>query len=94
MIYKRTKSNGNGFPLNNLVPLATEIGLNGKQFKQCLDGGKFAARVQADVTEGTQIGVTGTPATIVLNNRTGAVVVKSGAQPLNAFKADIDKMLE
>lgn len=93
-IYERTKSNGHGFPLDKLVPLATEIGLDGAQFKQCLDSGKFAARVQADVTEGAHIGVTGTPANILLNNRTGAVVVKTGALPLSAFKADIDKMLE
>jgi protein-disulfide isomerase len=93
-IYERTKSNGNGFPLDKLVPLATEIGLDGEKFKQCLDSGKFLARVQADETEGSQIGVTGTPATILLNNRTGAVVVKSGALPMAAFTADIDKMLE
>jgi len=93
-IYHRTKSNGNGFPLSNLVPLATEIGLDGQTFRECLDSGKFTGRVQADVTEGTQIGVTGTPATIILNNRTGAVVVKSGALPPTGFKADIDKMLE
>ncbi len=94
LIYERTKSNGNGFPVNNLVPLAKEIGLDGTQFKQCFDSGKFAARVKEDVTEGAQIGVTGTPASILLNNRTGEVIVKTGALPLAAFKADIDKMLE
>jgi protein-disulfide isomerase len=92
-IYARTRSNGKGFPVANLTPLATEIGLDGEQFRQCLDSGKQATRVKEDFTEGAQIGITGTPANFLLHNRTGETRVKSGAQPVTAFKADIDKML-
>ena len=33
LIYARTRSNGRGFPLENLTPLAEEIGLDGIKFK-------------------------------------------------------------
>lgn len=93
-IYTRTQSNGNGFPLTQLAPLGKEIGLDEKQFKECLDSGKQASRVQEDIDEGTQIGITGTPANILLHNNTGEVAVKFGAHPLDAFRADVDRLLE
>lgn len=93
-IYERTKSNGNGFPLDQLGPLAKELGLDEKQFADCYQSGKYAARVKDDLEEGEKIGVTGTPANIILNNKTGEVVLKTGAQPFTAFKGDIEQMLE
>jgi protein-disulfide isomerase len=92
-IYARTQSNGNGFPLTQLVPLAKEIGIDENRFKECTDSGRYDGRVQEDLNEGSQIGVTGTPANFLLRNDTGEVIVKVGAQPLDAFKADIEKML-
>jgi protein-disulfide isomerase len=93
LIYERTRSNGKGFPLNRLVPLAKEIGLDERKFQACLDGGKMAARVGEDYTEGTQIGITGTPGNVLLNNETGAVALKPGALPLEVLKAEIDHLL-
>lgn len=93
LIYQRTHSNGKGFPLDRLVPLAKEIGLDGKKFQACLDGGKMAARVSEDSTEGIQIGITGTPGNVLLNNETGAVALKPGALPLEALKREIDHLL-
>lgn len=92
-IYARTQSNGKGFPLTQLVPLAKEIGLNEQQFKDCVDSGKYASRVQEDLDEGVRIGITGTPANVLFRNDTGEVILKVGAQPLDAFKPDIDKLL-
>lgn len=92
-IYKRTQSNGNGFPLTQLVPLGKEIGLDEKQFQECLNSGKSASRVQEDIDEGNQIGISGTPANILLRNDTGEVTVKPGALPINELKAEIDKLL-
>ena len=92
-IYARTKSNGNGFPLDQLVPLGKEIGLDEKQLKECIDAAKYASRVQEDLNEGIQIGITGTPANFLLRNDTGEVILKVGAQPSDAIKPDIDKLL-
>ena len=92
-IYARTQSNGNGFPVTQLVPLGKEVGLNEKQFQECLSSGKYAARVQEDIDEGAQIGVSGTPANFLLRNDTGEVTVKTGARPIDDFKAEIDRLL-
>ncbi len=93
LIYQRTRSNGKGFPLNRLVPLAKEIGLDERKFQACLDGGKMAARVGEDYTEGAQIGITGTPGNVLLNNETGAVALKPGALPLEVLKGEVDHLL-
>lgn len=93
-IYARTLSNGKGFSLAKLTPLATELGLDTEQFRQCLDSGIQAARVKEDLAEGVQIGVTGTPASILLHNQTGATSLKTGAQSVVALKAEIDKLLK
>ncbi|MDH3514859.1 MAG: DsbA family protein [Gammaproteobacteria bacterium] len=94
LIYARTKSNGKGFPLDNLVPLAKEIGLDEAKFKACLDSGRMAARVGEDFTDGEKAGVTGTPGNILLNNKTGEARLRPGARPFEAFKTDLDQMLQ
>lgn len=93
LIYARTKSNGKGFPLDNLVPLAKEIGLDETKFKTCLDSGRMATRVGEDLAEGGKIGITGTPGNILLNNKTGEARLLAGARPFEAFKTEIDQML-
>jgi protein-disulfide isomerase len=93
-IYARTSSNGNGFPLTGLAPLVKELGMDADRFQKCLDNQKYEKRVQEDVVEGGQIGITGTPANILLHSQTGEAVMKFGALPLEAFKTEIDKMLK
>ena len=92
-IYARTQSNGKGFPLEQLAPLGREIGVDEKLFTECLDSGKEAARVQEDIDETAKIGITGTPATILLHNSTGEVALKVGAQPAEVLKAEVEKLL-
>ena len=93
LIYERTTSNGKGFPIENLVPLAEEIGLDRDQFQACLESERYAKRVQEDFQEGTSSGISGTPGNILLNNTTGEVKLKSGALPVEALKVEINKML-
>lgn len=93
-IYARTTSNGKGFPLGNLVPLAEEIGLDGAAFKDCLDSGRQAARVREDFEEGSRVGISGTPGTILRDNETGEVRVLKGAMPFAQVKAAVDQLLK
>lgn len=94
MIFERTTSNGTGFAFDALVPLAREIGLDEKKFKECLDSGKYANHVQQDFAEGSALGITGTPGNILLNHRTQETVFISGAQPYNVFQTAINAMLK
>lgn len=94
LIYERTKSNGKGFPITNLVPLAEEIGLNGSNFQDCLDSSRMAARVKEDYEDGVKIGISGTPGTIFLNHQRGDFIVTAGALPLTNLQAALDRLLD
>jgi protein-disulfide isomerase len=93
-IYARTKSNGKGFPINKLVPLAKEIGLDETEFQSCLKSGRYTERVREDLAEGSRIGITGTPGNILLNNETGEVTSLKGAVSAKVLKENISRMLE
>jgi protein-disulfide isomerase len=69
----------------DLERYAQEIGLDMNRFKQALDSGKFKAAVQADLRQGGQLGVDGTP-TFFINGR-----MLAGAMPFEAFKKVIDE---
>jgi protein-disulfide isomerase len=66
-IYERTTSNGTGFALTALGPLAKEIGLDQAKFQSCLDSGKYATKISTDQSEGSASGVSGTPTSFVLD---------------------------
>ena len=93
-IYERTTSNGKGFPIDRLVPLAEELGLDRAAFEECLDSGKMQARVAEDYEDGVAAGVTGTPGNIIVNNTTGAVAVQAGAVPLDRLQVAVNRVLE
>ena len=71
----------------DLKGYAKQVGLNMKVFEQCLSNGKFRVAVQKDLVEGSQLGITGTPA-FFINGRE-----LSGAQPIEQFIHIIDEEL-
>lgn len=91
-ILERTTSNGTGFALDALVPLAKEIGLDEAKFKDCLDTGKFTKFVQDQEAGGASAGVTGTPGSFVIDAKGNAQLL-SGALPFASIKATIDAAL-
>ena len=62
--------------------------LDNKQFGECVASRKYQTLVNAEVSEGASVGVTGTPATFV----NGYLV--SGAQPYDNFRRLIDFLAE
>jgi protein-disulfide isomerase len=67
--------------------LAKTLKLNVSKFSACLTDGIGKAKIAADVAEGNQIGVNGTP-TSYLNGQEVA-----GAQPYETVKAQVDALL-
>jgi protein-disulfide isomerase len=67
--------------------LATDVGLDVAAFEQCLASNKHTAGIQADVAQGSELGITGTPG-FFINGR-----ALSGAQPLEAFVQIIEDEL-
>ena len=85
-IFEITPSN-NGLNLSLLPQIATDVGLDATKFTACLDSGKFADRVQSDFVSGVNIGIHGTPYTVVWNRKTGKQMPISGALPINNIRA-------
>jgi protein-disulfide isomerase len=69
------------------IEYAQEIGINTDKFSECLDSGKYSAKVTADTNEARSFGISGTPS-FMINGK----LVK-GAQPYENFKKIIDEEL-
>lgn len=93
-IYERTSSGGSGFSLDNLVPLAKELGLDSAKFKTCLDSGKYAQEIKDEMEQGARAGVNGTPGNIILDSKTQNKRLIPGAVPFEQIKLVIDEMLK
>jgi len=91
-LFERTTSNGTGFALDALVPLAKEIGLNETKFKNCLDSGKYAQHVTDETNAGAAAGVNGTPGSFLIG-KDGQAQLISGALPYEQIKAVIEAEL-
>jgi len=78
----------NALGVPQLKATAAKLGLDGEQFDQCLDSGKYEDAVAADMKAGAEAGVTGTPAMFI----NGQMV--SGAVPYDQLSAVIDAELQ
>jgi protein-disulfide isomerase len=66
---------------------AGALGLDVESFNSCLDSGKYADEVEADLLEGQHFGVTGTPSFFINGRKV------TGAQPFSVFQEIIDEEL-
>lgn len=92
-IFEKTTSNGTGFALEKLGPLASELGISQEKFQECLDSGKYEKLVKDQIVDGTASGVSGTPSTFIIDSKNNSQIIV-GAQPIDAFKTIIDKVLK
>jgi len=86
-MHDKLYENQDALDIENLKQYAKELKLDTNKFNACLDSGEMEDEVQADMDEGSNYGVTGTPA-FFINGR-----LLSGAQPFSAFKQIIDEEL-
>jgi protein-disulfide isomerase len=95
-LFANTRSNGSGLPDEHSVEkLAEAAGLEPSALTTCMNDGTGVAakRVEQDLADGTSAGVSGTPTTIIRNNRTGSSQALVGALPADGFVQAIDRML-
>jgi protein-disulfide isomerase len=72
---------------DNLIASAKKAGLKEADFKTCLEAGKYKAKIDESIAEGTALGIKSTP-TFFINGK-----LISGAQPVEVFSDVIDEEL-
>ena len=92
-LYARGPINDEGKAMTDIRALIGKLGLEQASFDECLASTRYSARVTDDLQEGSQIGINGTPGTVVLNNENGAVRMVSGAVPPESLAATIEQVL-
>lgn len=92
-IFERTSSNGTGFALTDLGPLAKEVGVNQTKFQKCLDDNTMAARVSAESQNAQAAGISGTPTTLIVGKDGKTISGVPGAYTLEEVKKLIDEAL-
>jgi protein-disulfide isomerase len=76
-----------------LAGLAAEIGADLDAYQTCMDSGRTVPIVEQRVTQGRQLGFSGTPSFHIVDNRTEETVELVGAQPVETFVATIDAVI-
>lgn len=83
---------GTGLSLLLLPTFAKEIGINQKDFQNCVNSGEMANRVQAEQTDGEKGGVHQLPGTFIIDSK-GHMILLAGNQSFEVMKTVIDQAL-
>ncbi len=90
-LFEITPSN-NGLDLALLPQIAVDIGLNENRFQACLDSGKYADHVEADLQDGVASGGRGTPYSVIIAPD-GETYSIPAALPLEQVRLIIDEII-
>lgn len=77
---------------SRLPEFATAVGLDSAAFKECLESERTVPLVAADLSEGVNAGVRGTPFSFILI--AGQQLPVNGAQQVDYMSANIDNLIE
>lgn len=91
-LYEITPSNNQLDPAE-LTDIAVAVGLASDKFNTCLDSGEFEPRVRADAENARQIGIAGTPHSIIVDVAKQEYHQLEGAYPYAQIKQVIDLIL-
>ena len=73
--------------------LAADLGLNASSFSTCLTANKYSDLFAAGFTEGSQIGVAGTPGSVIFKDGAATGEIIAGAYPYEYVAEVIDGLL-
>ncbi len=81
--YEKSGMGGQG--VSDIEALASSVGAPKDEFNACMASEKFKPVIEQQIAKGTELGVTGTPGTFVVDNTTGNRLFVRGAQPASAL---------
>ncbi|ANF89285.1 hypothetical protein A7J50_5971 (plasmid) [Pseudomonas antarctica] len=90
--FARTQLNGQG--VEDVERLVQEVGAPLEDYRQCMDSGKYKALIESQAKKGTNMGVTGTPATVVVDNLTGNKLLVKGAQSTQVLLQTMQQLVK
>lgn len=77
-----------------ILNLVGEYGVDKEKVATCIDNGTYKDSVQATLDEGSQkFGITGTPGSVLINNKTGEWIAVKGAAPYESFKQAVESLI-
>lgn len=88
------QTGGNGRGVKDLAALVDGTGTDVSDFRDCMVSERHNAKIQEDIQLATRVGITGTPALVIVDNQTGKSQVLKGAQPPQSIMAIIKRMME
>lgn len=91
-IFKKNEELGGQISPDAIQSAAESSGVNMDKFKECLDSGKMADIVTADMDSGSNSGVSGTPGTFIVVDGEAKELIP-GALPFEQVKTMIDQYL-
>ncbi len=91
-LYAITPSN-DGLELSKLPEIAVKVGLDKAKFQECLDSGKYAAKIKEEYDEALKAGAKGTPYTIIKFEKEFIPLLDSQGQGVGAIPYDILKQV-
>ena len=91
-VYEVTSSNDSLDP-KELTTIATQVGLSSTAFDACLESGEVTPRVSFDIQNAQELGISGTPHSIIIDTKTNESYPVEGAYPYIQIKAVIDMIL-
>lgn len=82
-------ANQGHFRDRRLIAFAETLGLDMGQFEPCFEANRYRSQIEADLAEGRQLGVTGTPSVFVNGEQIAPGFIPSYEQILEAVQAEL-----
>lgn len=72
---------------------AAKVNISPEALNECKKNGQFAEKVAKDEAEALAIGLRGTPANVIIHNKSHTIRIRQGAASLRTLRSDIEKLL-
>ncbi|MDR2415871.1 MAG: DsbA family protein [Candidatus Peribacteria bacterium] len=83
----------NNAGVENLYTIAAGMGADADAIRTCVNEGTSKNVVDTQMEEGRTFNISGTPASVIINNNNGLYTLVEGAQPIASFESAVNSLL-